>query len=810
MASGKHARHERKLPTFYLMVTALIFIAFCLIVVWVFSSSPKSSVEHGDAIPSDTKGTIEERSSSYSQPFEGSTGDLQQDSEVRVDSSSSTVSDSVESNASESSSDKDYGNKKTASLGRDDEPSDNSKSSDKISSEDKNVTGDEGQFQNEVADDEDEFQEEDHKQNTLGEKQKGEEEGKMDASMLVDLPAGGEQPEILMEYKETTGDWSTQATESKEEKEIDNKESFVDGERKKNGEEQPLKEMVGFDKRLEEGKSIEQNSKDMDFQDVEIKSKEVQFKEGDSGPNRQLQWELCNGTDYIPCLDNTEAIQKLPSTKHYEHRERHCPKISPTCLVPMPKGYYQPLPWPQSRKEVWYSNVPHPGLVSYKKDQNWVIKKGSRLVFPGGGTQFTHGALHYIEFIEKTLKAIAWGRRTRIVLDVGCGVASFGGYLFEKNVHTMSFAPKDEHEAQVQLALERGIPALSAVMGTQRLVFPSNVYDVVHCARCRVPWHIEGGKLLLELNRVLRPGGYFVWSATPIYRKGNEDVSTWKAMVVLTAAMCWNLVSRTTDQHTGVGIAIFQKPTNNFCYEHRKINEPPLCEEVDEPDAAWYVKITACLHRIPTNNGAHGADWPEDWPQRLEAAPVWLNNSKGLYGKVGATDFRTDSEHWQRVVERSYLKGLGIDWNRIRNVMDMKAAYGGFAAALATQQVWVMNIVPIDAPDTLPVIFDRGFFGIYHDWCESLSTYPRTYDLLHADHLFGKLKKRCNILATVVEMDRILRPEGWAIFRDKVDVLNEIEVIIKSLHWDIRLTYSQDKEGFLVVQKRMWRPEAKS
>lgn len=78
------------------------------------------------------------------------------------------------------------------------------------------------------------------------------------------------------------------------------------------------------------------------------------------------------------------------------------------------------------------------------------------------------------------------------MLDVGCGVASFGGYLFDRDVITMSFAPKDEHEAQVQFALERGIPAISAVMGTKRLPFPSRVFDVVHCARCRVPWHIEG------------------------------------------------------------------------------------------------------------------------------------------------------------------------------------------------------------------------------------------------------------------------------------------------------------------------------
>lgn len=56
----------------------------------------------------------------------------------------------------------------------------------------------------------------------------------------------------------------------------------------------------------------------------------------------------------------------------------------------------------------------------------------------------------------------------------------------------MSLAPKDEHEAQVQFALERGIPAISAVMGTKRLPYPSKVFDIVHCARCRVPWHIEG------------------------------------------------------------------------------------------------------------------------------------------------------------------------------------------------------------------------------------------------------------------------------------------------------------------------------
>lgn len=81
------------------------------------------------------------------------------------------------------------------------------------------------------------------------------------------------------------------------------------------------------------------------------------------------------------------------------------------------------------------------------------------------------------------MPAIQWGTHTRTVLDVGCGVASFGGYLLDRNVIC---PPKDEHEAQIQFALERGIPAFLAVIGTQKLPFPDNAFDVVHCARCRV------------------------------------------------------------------------------------------------------------------------------------------------------------------------------------------------------------------------------------------------------------------------------------------------------------------------------------
>ncbi|KAJ6305589.1 hypothetical protein OIU78_021018 [Salix suchowensis] len=526
---------------------------------------------------------------------------------------------------------------------------------------------------------------------------------------------------------------------------------------------------------------------------------------------RGYNWKLCNvtaGPDYIPCLDNLQAIRSLRSTKHYEHRERHCPEEPPTCLVQLPEGYKRPIEWPTSREKIWYHNVPHTQLAQYKGHQNWVKVTGEFLTFPGGGTQFQHGALHYIDFVNESVPDIAWGKQTRVILDVGCGVASFGGYLFDRDVLAMSFAPKDEHEAQIQFALERGIPAISAVMGTKRLPFPGRVFDAVHCARCRVPWHIEGGKLLLELNRVLRPGGFFVWSATPVYQKLDEDVEIWQAMNELTKAMCWELVSVNKDALNGVGVATYRKPTSNDCYEKRSKQEPPLCKASDDPNAAWNLPLQACMHKVPVDSLERGSQWPEQWPARLDKTPYWMLSSQvGVYGKPAPEDFTADYEHWKRVVSNSYLNGIGLNWSSVRNAMDMRSVYGGFAAALKELNVWVMNVVTVDSPDTLPIIYERGLFGIYHDWCESFNTYPRSYDLLHADHLFSKVKKRCNLVAVFAEVDRILRPEGKLIVRDKIEIINELENMARSMHWEVSMTYSKDKEGLLCVQKSTWRPK---
>ncbi|CAI5463173.1 unnamed protein product [Closterium sp. Yama58-4] len=505
---------------------------------------------------------------------------------------------------------------------------------------------------------------------------------------------------------------------------------------------------------------------------------------------------LCKteGPDFIPCLENEAAIKALKSTAHYEHRERHCPGKDGVlrCMLPLPEGYKAHVSWPESRDQIWFANVPHTQLANYKADQNWIKPEGDRFIFPGGGTQFKYGVTKYITWLQEVFPFLSFGKRIRAMMDMGCGVASFGAYLDGFHTRVLSVAPRDEHESQVQFALERGVPALVGVMGTQRQPLPSNVLDALHCARCRVPWHAEGGKLLLEVNRLLRPGGYFIWSATPVCKecaaKGTDDEGIWAAMKNLTASMCWKRVGKKISHGFGIGVAVWQKLTGNDCYAARPAGAlPPMCPLQDNADAAWYIPMQTCLHPVPSGKEERGGAWPAEVVK----------------------EYQHDVGHWERVV-RHYVDGLGINWEGVRNVLDMDSHYGGFGAALEkAKPVWTMNVVPTTSPDTLPVIFDRGLLGVYHDWCEAFNTYPRTYDLVHSDHHFGKAltEKRCEAADIAVEIDRILRPFGYLIAREHAQHIPFLQAVARGLGWSQTVLVKEGREAFVVFQKTMWRPE---
>lgn len=110
----------------------------------------------------------------------------------------------------------------------------------------------------------------------------------------------------------------------------------------------------------------------------------------------------------------------------------------------------------------------------------------------------------------------------------------------------------------------------------------------------------------------------------------------------------------------------------------------------------------------------------KSFPDRLNAVPPRI--ASGSVPGVSVETYLDDNKLWKKHV-KSYKKiNKIIDSGRYRNMMDMNAGLGSFAAALESPKLWVMNVVPtIAEKKTLGVIYERGLIGIYHNWYNSLN-----------------------------------------------------------------------------------------
>ncbi|MCL7032118.1 hypothetical protein MKW94_001851 [Papaver nudicaule] len=518
-------------------------------------------------------------------------------------------------------------------------------------------------------------------------------------------------------------------------------------------------------------------------------------------------------SEYTPCEDLTRSLKFDRDRLIY--KERHCPEKEELlkCRIPAPFGYKSPFKWPQSRDFAWFANAPHKHLTVAKAVQNWIRYEGDRFRFPGGGTMFTKGADKYIDDIGKLINLKDGSIRTAI--DTGCGVASWGAYLLSRHILTMSFAPKDNgHEAQVQFALERGVPALIGILASIRLPYPSRAFDMAHCSRCLIPWGKNDGQYLIEVDRILRPGGYWILSGPPInwrnhlrgWKRTREELNSEKSEIEAVAkSLCWKKFAEKGD------IAIWQKPLNHIqCKASKKLNRNPSFCQAQDPDRAWYTKLETCLTPLPNVSAivdiAGGK--LKNWPERLTATPPRI--SSGSTDGITEKMFKEDTHLWNKRI--AYYKTINHELKmkgRYRNVLDVNAHLGGFAAALADYPLWVMNVVPNEAKiNTLGVIYERGLIGTYQNWCEAMSSYPRTYDLIHADSILTLYKNRCEMEDILLEMDRLLRPEGSVIFKDGMDVLLKAKSIANGLKWKTQLLDHDDgahtKEKILFAVKIYW------
>ncbi|CAA6662947.1 unnamed protein product [Spirodela intermedia] len=308
----------------------------------------------------------------------------------------------------------------------------------------------------------------------------------------------------------------------------------------------------------------------------------------------------------------------------------------------------------------------------------------------------------------------------RTVLDIGCGFGSFGAHLLSVKLMAVCIASYETVGSQVQLALERGLPAIIGSFTSKQLPYPTLAFDMIHCAQCGINWDRKDGAFLIEADRVLKPGGYFVLTSPASKLQG---VSTGTRNRIMFAAIeefaqriCWSLLGQQDETF------IWQKTTDVSCYSSLGHPAVPLCKDAYD-EGSYYKPLLSCISGTTSNR----------W------IPVQNITNRPL-------DFQMSPEELA-------VHGKPIaPFNMVRNVMDMNARYAGFNAAILEERksVWVMNVVPTLTDHTLPLILDRA-----------LPNLPRTYDLLHASGLLSLLTDsyRCDIADLFLEMDRILRPE---------------------------------------------------
>ena len=102
------------------------------------------------------------------------------------------------------------------------------------------------------------------------------------------------------------------------------------------------------------------------------------------------------------------------------------------------------------------------------------------------------------------------------------------------------------------------------------------------------------------------------------------------------------------------------------------------------------------------------------FPARLFAVPPRVE--KLMVPGVTVESYEEDNKLWKKHVSVYKKINSLLGTTRYRNIMDMNAGLGGFAANLESPKLWVMNVVPTIAQNTLGIIYERGLIGMYHDW----------------------------------------------------------------------------------------------
>ncbi|KAG5521375.1 hypothetical protein RHGRI_033816 [Rhododendron griersonianum] len=383
--------------------------------------------------------------------------------------------------------------------------------------------------------------------------------------------------------------------------------------------------------------------------------------------------------NYVPCYN--VSGNSLVGLKDGEEFDRHC-EVSQEqlhCLVRPPKEYKIPLKWPAGKDVIWSGNVKiskDQFLSSGSMTKRLMLLEENQISFHSEDGLIYDGVKDYSHQIAEMIglgsDAEFYQAGVRTVLDIGCGFGSFGAHLLSLRLMVVCIAAYEVTGSQVQLALERGLPAIIGNFISRQLPYPSLSFSMVHCAQCGIFWEKKDGMLLIEVDRVLKPGGYFVLTSPATEPHGNSLRTKRKSMLKpieeLTEKLCWSLLAQQDDTF------IWQKTVDAYCYISGKKSNRPLCKEGQDAQS-YYQTLVPCI------SGTTSKRW----------TPV-QNRSSGFL--LSPAELEVHGKYYSnRPGDEDPLP----PYNMIRNVMDMNAHYGGLNAAFleGKQSVWVMNVVPL-------------------------------------------------------------------------------------------------------------------
>jgi len=280
------------------------------------------------------------------------------------------------------------------------------------------------------------------------------------------------------------------------------------------------------------------------------------------------------------------------------------------CYVAEPEGYS--LPFNRS-KRLWHIPRPNLGELNMSEhdyynqvtNQRWLIMGDTEVELQenGGTSMRAFGTnFDYFKILAGTTQMFLRCSNSSkpVILDTGAGVGSLAATGADTRagngtVSIISYVPVDKYLRLGSIISDRGLPVFLHWFAG-KIPVPSESFDVVHCRWC---WHhIAGYDIWLkEMNRIIVPGGAFVFTFVPVEDQELLPTEQWYKSL---AKMPWDCERYSRI----VQVCIKRNPTKKSlpCSYKEELEETSSYYIVTQAEQAKKVLESKYQTRHPENN----------------------------------------------------------------------------------------------------------------------------------------------------------------------------------------------------------------